>query len=78
MKIMCGRWQVEYREGGFFILDQAGEAVYQTRPVPGEACPRQQNENEFSFDFSDSENTFRATVRREDAAFSDMGRTFLL
>ena len=67
MKIMCGRWQVEYREGGFFILDQTGEAVYQTRPVPGKACPLQQNENEFSFDFSDSENTFRATVRREDA-----------
>ena len=67
MKIMCGRWQVEYREGGFFILDQAGEAVYQTWPVPGEACPLQQNENEFSFNFSDSENAFRATVRREDA-----------
>ena len=67
MKIMCGHWQVEYRKDGFFILDQAGEAVYQTRPVPGKACPLQQNENEFSFDFSDSENTFRATVRREDA-----------
>ena len=67
MKIMCGHWQVEYRKGGFFILDQTGEAVYQTRPVPGKACSLQQNENEFSFDFSDSENTFRATVRREDA-----------
>ena len=28
MKIMCGRWQVEYREGGFFILDQAGMFSY--------------------------------------------------